>query len=426
MQHPLFKLCLLQGNVVLQPAIIQDIPIEPGQDDSGDGTRSPKIVKVLSTVPDASTNRHLRKQVRRGDTDLLTLCGHLSLRFAHVRAATQQVRRHAQIHFFGSQGDRSDAELWCEIARWCPAQDTQSNLRLSRHCLELGDQCLGIVDVDLRLQHIEVISLPSLVPRLRDVEQALLCDHVRLGILNPLLQRSQFDISRRRLRQQTDQDVVILVDRCFIQIFGRGDVAAKFSPKVKLPCCIKTGRPAVIRTGDLCRNQRSTFHGGLADLTTAILTKHLLLLREKCSYCNCALSFCFLDAKARFPKRQVLRISLLDQPRHLRIVEDTPPIVATRQLRVQPFVVGVNPVLFDRRPGRAVLRADFPTIVNVVMDAAGVGTASKHQQRNPTKRRPTCTSSNHTRTPRLCYHLAVSAQHVLAYHFHLRRAAITV
>ena len=92
------------------------------------------------------------------------------------------------------------------------------------------------------------------------------------------------------------------------------------------------------------------------------------------------------NAEPGLAEREVLPIAAGDQVIEHRIVEDVPPGADVDAVRADADVVGVDPLLFDRRRRRAVIRSDLEAVGEILAKTGA--SAGWQQQRRRQYRQP--------------------------------------
>jgi hypothetical protein len=102
-----------------------------------------------------------------------------------------------------------------------------------------------------------------------------------------------------------------------------------------------------------------------------------LLLREELADLDSEVGAGAKHAEARLAQRDVLLVGGADERVKDRVVEDGPPLAEVRRVLAEADVVGIDPVLGDRRRGLAVVGADLEAIVDVLAQGRAAANADQ-------------------------------------------------
>ncbi len=190
------------------------------------------------------------------------------------------------------------------------------------------------------------------------------------SVVEPLFERTVFDIGRRHVADQGHQDVVVVLNRGVQVGVGRLDVPAKTAPDVQLPRRVKTDVPQVRSAGDANPPQvrRKILEAAAAgrvaaDLGTLVLAEELLLLSKEVAAGDSQFSSGFHHPQGRDAQRQVLLVRHLDQHLQRGVVQDRPPLAVIGRLADHLRIVRVNPPLGHLRRRPPVIGADLQALV---------------------------------------------------------------
>ena len=188
---------------------------------------------------------------------------------------------------------------------------------------------------------------------LHDRQHLALQPGVLLGQLDPLLRLPHGDVVLRRVCQQGDQHRVVVFQRVFQLRIGALHLAAVESPEVQLPGQVEAQTPVVVE-----------LERGAA--LAAVSAADALRLREKLALDDGELGAGLEDARAVLLEIDVLAVGTVDQVVHRGVVENTPPAAKVGGAADDAGIAAVNPLRGHVGLGRAVFRADFKAVPNVV------------------------------------------------------------